>query len=241
MLTLYQFPISHFCEKARWALDYKGLAYRQENLLPGLHVKTTKAMARRSSVPVLRDGETVVQGSTAIIDWLDEHYRERPLTPADPDLAADAREWENLVDREFGPHVRRFAYHTLLEHPDVVKPFFRQGGKWWWRPFLAVTYPKLSRVMRKLMAIDEPGAEESRQRIEATLATVSERLGERGYLVGDQFSRADLAAAALMAPMVMPPEYGLNWPARMPEPLQGWADAHDGQLDWVRRLYRDHR
>ena len=27
MITLYQFQFSHFCEKARWALDYKGVPY----------------------------------------------------------------------------------------------------------------------------------------------------------------------------------------------------------------------
>jgi glutathione S-transferase len=35
MITLYQFQFSHYCEKARWALDYKGLAYAPKNLLPG--------------------------------------------------------------------------------------------------------------------------------------------------------------------------------------------------------------
>ena len=37
MIELYQFPLSHFCEKARWALDYKSIAYRPVNLLPGFH------------------------------------------------------------------------------------------------------------------------------------------------------------------------------------------------------------
>ena len=35
--TLYQFPISHYCEKVRWAMDYKKLEYKAKNLLPGLH------------------------------------------------------------------------------------------------------------------------------------------------------------------------------------------------------------
>jgi glutathione S-transferase len=39
MITLYQFQFSHFCEKARWALDYKDLPYTCKNLLPGLHTR----------------------------------------------------------------------------------------------------------------------------------------------------------------------------------------------------------
>lgn len=38
MLTLYQFPISHYCEKIRWALDFKQLKYNTVNLLPALHI-----------------------------------------------------------------------------------------------------------------------------------------------------------------------------------------------------------
>ena len=35
--TLYQFPISHYCEKTRWHLDAKGLPYVTKNLVPGVH------------------------------------------------------------------------------------------------------------------------------------------------------------------------------------------------------------
>ena len=37
MRILYQFPLSHFCEKARWMLDYKELEYVAQNLMPGAH------------------------------------------------------------------------------------------------------------------------------------------------------------------------------------------------------------
>lgn len=38
--TLYQFPISHYCEKARSCLDVKGLTYSTRDLIPGLHLIT---------------------------------------------------------------------------------------------------------------------------------------------------------------------------------------------------------
>ena len=37
MLKLYTFNISHFSEKARWALDYEGILYEERVLLPGPH------------------------------------------------------------------------------------------------------------------------------------------------------------------------------------------------------------
>ena len=52
MLMLYQFPVSHYCEIARWGLDYKQQAYQKKNLLPGLHVKRTRKLTGESSVPI---------------------------------------------------------------------------------------------------------------------------------------------------------------------------------------------
>ena len=43
-IKLYQFCISHYCEKARWALDYKGINYQTVNLLPGQHVNTIRKL-----------------------------------------------------------------------------------------------------------------------------------------------------------------------------------------------------
>ena len=68
---LYQFPISHYCEKSRWQLDYKGLAYRTRNLLPGPHRLRTQWMARINTLPVLRDGQRVVGDSTKIAYYLE--------------------------------------------------------------------------------------------------------------------------------------------------------------------------
>lgn len=241
MIQLYQFPISHYCEKVRWALDYKGVPWRPVNLLPGLHLRTTRKLAPATSVPILEAAGQRIQGSGAILDWLDEACPERGLTPADPLERDEALAWEAYADRELGPHVRRFAYHTLLDHPALVKPFFLQDGAWWWRPFLTLTYPKLSAVMRKVMKIDQAGAEESRSHIEQALHVLSEAYRERDFLVGGVFSRADLAAAALVAPLFMAPGYGLKWPATLPAPLGQWAHEWRDSMAWAERLYRDHR
>jgi len=59
MIKLYQFCCSHFCEKARWALEYKRLAYRPVNLVPGLHLRPVRKLAPKSCVPLLVDATTV--------------------------------------------------------------------------------------------------------------------------------------------------------------------------------------
>lgn len=72
-IKLYQFCISHYCEKVRWALDYKGVNYQAVNLLPGQHVKTIRELTgAESSVPVLEHDGQIIQGSGQILDYLDQ-------------------------------------------------------------------------------------------------------------------------------------------------------------------------
>ena len=110
MLTLYQFPISHFCEKARWALAYKNLDYETRNLLPGFHVFTTKKLAARTSVPILVHDEIIIQDSSQIISYLDATFSQSPLTPLSDDLKKEALAWERFVDSEVGPNMTRCFY-----------------------------------------------------------------------------------------------------------------------------------
>jgi glutathione S-transferase len=60
MLELYQFRFSHYCIKARWALEHKRIAYRERNLLPGAHIKVARALiapARCASCSRVSPGE----------------------------------------------------------------------------------------------------------------------------------------------------------------------------------------
>ncbi len=117
---LVTFGNSHYCEKARWALDWHGVAYDEINWPPGVHLLLAKRCgAKGSSLPILLDGRTVVQGSCAIIDWADQQTQD----PARRLTLADARAIEQRADDVIGVHVRRLAYAELLpRYPELVKP-----------------------------------------------------------------------------------------------------------------------
>jgi glutathione S-transferase len=239
--VLYQFPISHYCEKVRWAMDYKGLDYKLKNLLPGLHLRSTKKMASKSYVPILIDEGEQVQNSHVILNYLDDKYPDKSLSPKDSELLEKALEWEKYCDVEIGVHVRRFGYHYLLAEPKTVIPFFTQGGPWWGPLFFKLFFSKLEPIMRKVMVIDEAGANNSEVKIQQAIDTLHEEYKQRKFLVGDQFSRADLSAAALLAPLIMPQGYGLDWPETMPAKLQAFVDKNEMKLERFRQLYREFR
>ncbi|MEE9356717.1 MAG: glutathione S-transferase family protein [Methylococcaceae bacterium] len=241
MLTLYQFPISHYCEKIRWTLAYKKIDHKIINLLPGLHVLKTNKLASQTSVPILVHDDKVIQGSSEIITYLDEEYPEQGLTPNKKELKDNALEWEKYIDNEVGIHVRRCCYHILLEHPDIVIKFFVHQGPWYGKPLLRILFPKLKTKMRGLMNINEKTAETSKQHLSIAIDKIYKHLQEHSFFVGDQFSRADLAAASLIAPLRMQEKYGLNWPKNIPEQLEELIDEFNEKTKWVDELYKNYR
>ena len=200
MIKLYQFPVSHYCEKVRWALDFKGLKYRKINLVPGPHVRKVLQMASRSQVPVLEDGKVIVQGSAEIIDYLESKYPERSLTPKDPSLAEQARAWEERLDRIAGPAVRTFNYHFLLPFPRAIVPLLTAKQSLVVSMMFYVGYRKLSNTLRGWMNINETSAHKAMNDMDELLNELRQIYANTRYLVGDEFTRADLTACALFAP-----------------------------------------
>ncbi|MDF1781950.1 MAG: glutathione S-transferase family protein [Alcanivoracaceae bacterium] len=245
-VTLYQFPISHYCEKVRWALEYKGVPYKIKNLLPGQHIKFAKTVAASTCVPIVsyrdKKGETqYLQESAAIIDWLDATYPDKPLTPASPKEQAAAIAWEKFADEDIGPHVRRWAYFTLLENPKVVLPALTSGAPLLAKPLFRMFFPKVREIMKKRMNIYPAESQDSAARLDAAFANIDAGISGKDFLVGDHFSRADLAVAALLAPLFTPKQYGVKWPKKMPEPLQSWTAARLDKLAWAENIYQNYR
>ena len=121
MNTLWHIELSHYNEKARWALDYKGVPYERRVPMPGLHgvsaLVATRGRQRR--LPVLELDGRRIGDSTAIIAALEEHTPDPPLYPADPAERARALELEDFFDEQLGPEIRRFGWHYMLQDPDA--------------------------------------------------------------------------------------------------------------------------
>ena len=113
--TLYQFTASHFNEKARWALDWKGVPYARRSLLPGPHIRTIRSLTGGHEVPVLRDGDAVIPGSAQIIDHLEQTRVERPLYPEEPAERERALAIQKDFDEQVGPAVRLAFFFDNLD------------------------------------------------------------------------------------------------------------------------------
>ncbi|MDH5326457.1 MAG: glutathione S-transferase family protein [Gammaproteobacteria bacterium] len=239
--VLYQFSISHYCEKARWALDFKDIDYQIKNLLPGLHRKPILRFASDTAVPVLSINNAHIQYSDKIIDYLDANIPVNPLTPSDTKLAEEAREWEHYASRIIGEPLRCYFYHYLLQHPPLVIQRWTRGGPWYGKLFYTLTFRKVQQLVRKGYKINEDTAKVSRTTIEKAMGELAEHLRDRKYLTGDQFSRADLSVCALLAPLVRPDSYDTS--VQLPAEIEAFCQElqNHAVYSWVRDIYQKYR
>jgi glutathione S-transferase len=213
---LYTFTLSHFCEKARWALDRAGVAYREMILMPGFHRGRMKAMGGCGQVPLLTSGARIVEGSGAIIDFADSLGRAPALSPGDPALRAEAIEWEEYLDREVGETLRRVLYFHLFSHPKLLVRAWSLGAPFWAPPVYWLLRRRGVQTLERYLEIDAATVARDEQRLLAAFERVTEHLITRQFLVGGAFSRADLTLAALSAPLLRPSGH----PWRLPDALE---------------------
>ena len=205
-LVLYQFPVSHYCEKTRWQLDAKGLTYRLVNLIPGLHRYRTRRLGQRSStLPILMDDRRVIPDSTEIALHLEREYPGRPLLPPDDTGRRRALDLEDYFDDAFGIHCRRWMYYQVMASPLLAEVVFRGYGAPA-RIMGRLAAPMLRRGLRQLYKLTPENAAESRARLLAGIDRLERELSDdpTRYLVGGKLSLADVTAAALLAPLLSP-------------------------------------
>jgi glutathione S-transferase len=241
---LYVFAISHYSEKARWALDYLGVDYEIEYLVPGLHAqRMTSLGAGGSSLPVLvKDGE-LIQGSSDIIFWAESAPNNgRTL---DCDSSSFISDITSRIDDVLGVHVRRMYYsEALVEHPDTVLPIFADYLDDEEATLLRKIWELVVASMIERMDLGAQQGRESRDIVLQQLDWFDGLLGDgRDYLLGDTFTRIDLSAASLLAPLATPsehPTYGnLQVPPRIAQDVAEWQSRPVSQF--VARMYSRHR
>ena len=249
-LKLYIFAISHYCEKARWALDHLGIDHEIVHLAPGLHVKYSQGKGlENSSLPILemkcaQVQPTVIQGSDAIIDWAEkETQTDRRLTPVEG--REKVRDIEKRLDDRIGVHVRRVFYsEALVEFPKTLRPIFTKDLSFPKNLIVTIIWPRIREKMIKRMDLGYEQGEESKQILAEELDWLESQIeDENSFLVGETLSRADITAAALLARLATPADHPTNRYLQRPPRLEKLVDEWNDRpaLRWARRVYKQHR
>jgi glutathione S-transferase len=211
---LLTIPISHFCEKARWALDRPGLDYTEERHVQLIHQRVAERAGGKKTVPVLVAPEGVFNESEEILRYADERLdEERRLFPPDPGLRAEVQELSRWLDDGLGPDGRRWIYAQVLQHKNLLMRFNNQGVPTWEAWALRLTWPVAKRLAARELKLTPSTIADDGRRVWTAFDTIAERLSDgRPHLCGDRFTAADLTFACLSASVVVPPEYGVPLP-----------------------------
>jgi glutathione S-transferase len=214
MLRLVTIPISHYCEKARWALQRAGLAYTEEPHVQILHRFYARRAGGGRTVPVLVTPDGAIGESEQILRFADA-----TLEPAQRLFPERSEQCEQTLavcrrlDARLGPRGRRLVYVRMLAQRELVFEVNNQGVPAWEDRALRRAFPLAAGALRHSLGIT-PGIElEDEREVFAEFDWVAEQLADgRPYLLGERFSAADLTFAALAAPVVLPPVYGVTLP-----------------------------
>jgi glutathione S-transferase len=244
--TLWQIDVSHYSEKARWALAWKEVEHRRHSPFPGAHMAVALWLTRGAhyTFPVLSIDGQRIGDSTAIVAALEERYPEPPLYPADIAQRRRALELEEFFDEELGPYVRQLAWYEFgndresfaeLMEQTAPKPIARFG-----RPTAA--YARAYTALR-FRADDAAEAERARAKVLAGLDRLEAELGDDEYLVGDRFSVADLTASSLFYPLALPDEGPLNADSPSAKGFDAFRQPLEERrgIEWVKEMFRLHR
>ncbi|HEY9664925.1 MAG TPA: glutathione S-transferase family protein [Allocoleopsis sp.] len=244
MLELYQFELSHYCEKVRLILDYKGLPYRKVEVTPGIGQLDLFKMSGQRQVPVLKDGTEVIADSTDIAFYLDAKYPDRPIIPTDPQQRALCLLMEEWADESIGTNARKAMLGAFNQEPAFRSAALPANVPGFLKTFVESVPREALDLLGTGVGLGADAIKAARKAMQQNLSSLSVLLADRPYLVTDHPTLADFAVAGLTMYIKFPAGGYVNLPETLKgRGVPGLADdpAYTVFWDWRDRFYADYR
>ncbi len=219
-LHLYHADISNCSMRVRITLEEKGLKWishhldlaKKENVTPeyfGIHPK--------GLVPTLVHDGVVIVESTDIIEYLDDKYPSPPLRPASTSARAQVKQWLDTATNFHVSAVKTYIYGrkmgTRLRKSEEEAANYRALQR---DPELLAFHGKVASATG--LTADEISAAE--QRLRVSFDKAESALDKHKWLVGEQFTLADIAWAPLHFTLI-----GAGFPFQEYPHVSAWAVA----------------
>jgi glutathione S-transferase len=197
MLELYHNIISTCSQKVRLCLAEKGLSYvdRHIEFRDGGHLSPEYMKLNPNGVvpTIVHDGRTVID-SSVIMEYVDEVFTDRSLTPADPVERARMRAWLRYFEEVPTVAVRFPSFNQVFLKFYGALPEEQFGREAERRPLRKHFYQKMGRT-----GFSERDIAESMERIGNTTQRIDKAVAAGGpWIMGNQLTLADLCVAPLM-------------------------------------------
>jgi len=220
LLELYPSPYS---ERVRWALEAAGLPYERRDYVPVAGEEELVRSTGYRTVPILFSDGAVVGDSNAALDWIARRHPDASLLPASPRARAQVRAWELTATEGLVPAARLIMIGRYREAG--IQPLADHfAAKYGW---------------------SEGAAGQADALLRSLLPELTAAVEAAPYLVGEDFTRADLTVACMLVSILGIPsddlfalDDGLRGMFGVPygadpglAPLRAWRDE----------IYRRHR
>ncbi len=222
MLELYHNDMSVCAQKVRMALAEKGLDYEAHhlNLRRGDQKDADYLKLNPNGVvPTLVHDGTVFIESIVINEYIDDAFPHPPLRPADPTGRARVRQWTKQIDGGIfgatGTVSMSIAFHHQYP-PEVVEALASLRPASWRRRFEALK-----------KGPHNPAIPAAITRLDKMVADMNAALQNGPWLIGGQFTLADVAYAPYITRL---------------DHLKflGMLDARPRVMDWYERIQARH-
>lgn len=244
MLELYQFELSAYCEKVRLALDYKSLDYRKVEVTPGVGQIDVFRLSGQRQVPLLKDGNEVIADSTAILNYLDRAYPDRPLLPPNPAERALATVLEAWADDSFYADARKVFLATLGQDPGYRTALLPDETPDPLKTLVGFIPGEVFGVMGAGVGLTPEVLKKAKDNLSRAIESLCSLLEANPYLTGSQPTLADVAVAAVSVLVKIPSTPYFDVPIGLRgRGIPGIADnpAYARFFDWRDQFYRDFR
>jgi len=244
MLELYQFELSHYCEKIRFILDYKGLEYRKVEVTPGMGQLDLFKMSGQRQVPVLKDGNEVIADSTAIAQYLDQKYPDRPIYPLDPKQRALCLILEEWADESIGSNARKSMLGAFSQNSTFRTAALPSSTPAFLRTLVESVPQEAIDVLGFGAGFGADSVKKAHKAMQQNLEALCLLLADSSYLVADHPTLADFAVAGLSMYVKFPTGNYVDIPEGLKgKGVPGLADnpAYEIFWAWRDRLYADFR
>lgn len=245
-LYLVTMPPSHFCEKARWALDLQPRPYVEERFAPPFHRAALKKINAGYTVPALMvNKKDTFPDSNSILKWVDKQLPERQkLFATDPVNGPMVIDFCQRCDAKLAPEVLTFV-HTFMPRPlftDLMTagvPADQAQKFRWMSPFIQFMFKHKHKM-------NPANFNQSVRRILKFFDDVDHLIhGGKNFLYCERFGAADITFCALAAPALFIAEYGgskfplENMPSNVQDEVKKLREHPAGKF--AMSIYRDCR
>jgi len=244
MLELHQFELSHYVEKVRLILDYKGLAYRKLEVTPGIGQIDLYRLSGQRQVPVLQDGTQIIADSTAIAEYLERQYPDRPIIPTEPKLRGLTLLMEQWADESIGLNARKVLIGALNQDQSFRAALLPSSVPDVVRSLVGAVPGEFLSILGQGVGFGPDAIKAATEAIKRDLASLCFLLHDQPYLVTDHPTLADFAVAAMSMYLKFPTGDFLNIPdALKGKGVPGIADVGTFEpfFSWRDRLYAEYR